>query len=91
MQKFQCLQPKSQCGKFQAPSRVPEEGERSLGPKMLVPGFPDLGRPARGGGVVRAHGSILRGRNPGSEGLLTHIPSLPLHQVEKKIQKDLSS
>lgn len=67
MQKFQCLQPKSQCGKFQAPSRVPEEGERSLGPKMLVPGFPDLGCPARGGGVVRTHGSMLWGRDPGSE------------------------
>lgn len=42
-------------------------GERSLGPKMLVPGFPDLGCPARGGGVVRTHGSMLWGRDPGSE------------------------
>lgn len=48
MQKFQCLQPKAQCGKFQAPSRVPEEGERGPGAKMLVPGFPDLGPPHTG-------------------------------------------
>lgn len=48
MQKFQCLQPKAQCGKFQAPSKVPEEGERGPGAKMLVPGFPDLGLPSTG-------------------------------------------
>lgn len=48
MQKFQRLQPKAQCGKFQAPSRVPEVGERSPGAKMLVPGFPDLGPPLTG-------------------------------------------
>lgn len=50
LQKFQCLQPKTQCGKFQAPSGVPEEGERSPGAKMLVPGFPDLGPPPTGRG-----------------------------------------
>lgn len=76
MQKFQRLQPKAQCGKFQAPSRVPEEEKRSDGAKILVPSFPDLGPPLTHRRCVKSPGQNSLVETYVESRGLAHTPSL---------------
>lgn len=86
MQKFQRLQPKARCGKFQAPSRVPEEGERSPGAKMLVPGFSDLGPPLTGrrDGEGTGQESLAESREAGGAGSSLLLPMRGSHWSERE-------